>query len=118
MKHIIFLFIILINFSSFARPLTENEKLGELTWQVLNLGDMMQTIEIAEHPDKWYETNPTLGRNPSKGEVISYFALRGILHYEITKRMDHFRWAWLGATIVPVINILHNNYEIGIRLSF
>ena len=35
--------------------------------------DYAQTLEIAKHPDQFWEMNPILGRHPSEDRVHAYF---------------------------------------------
>lgn len=56
----------------------------EWVWQGLHLVDGLQTYQVALHPDKYRETNPLLGPNPSKGEVIGYTVGVAALHMAAT----------------------------------
>ena len=49
MRILIFLFL---SFGVMAEDLSKTEKAGEVSFQVLNFIDMMQTIEIVQHSDK------------------------------------------------------------------
>lgn len=57
----------------------------EAVWQSLNIIDVAQTLYIANHPDRFYETNAAafIGAHPSRGGVIGYMVGCGILHYAI-----------------------------------
>ena len=102
-----------------SEELSKAEKVGELSFQVVNFIDMMQTLEIVQHSDKWYETNPILGKHPQQHEVITYFMIRGATHYHITKWLPKkFRIPWLTITVLPQIPIIEHNHNLGIRIGW
>ena len=102
-----------------SEELSKAEKVGELSFQVVNFIDMMQTIEIVQHSDRWYETNPILGKHPQQHEVITYFMIRGATHYHITKWLPKkFRPAWLTVTFLPQIPLIEHNHNLGIRIGW
>ena len=116
---LILLLILFLSTSTLSKELTKEQKIGELAFQTANFIDMLQTIEIVEHSDKWYETNPILGKHPQKHEVITYFMLRGALHYEVTKWLpDKFRIPWLTVTVLPQIPLIEHNHNLGIRIAW
>ena len=49
----------------YQEPLTEKDKSLIVTSTILQGIDMLQTLEIANN-DKYYETNPILGKHPSE----------------------------------------------------
>ena len=114
------LFFIFLSSNLMAEEsLTKGQKFGELSFQVLNFIDMMQTIEIVQHGDLYYETNPILGKHPQQHEVITYFMLRGAFHYQITKWLPKkLRVPWLTVTVLPQIPIIEHNHNLGIRITF
>ena len=102
-----------------SKELSKAEKVGELSFQVVNFIDMMQTIEIVQHSDRWYETNPILGKHPQQHEVITYFMIRGATHYHITKWLPKkFRPVWLTVTFLPQIPLIEHNHNLGIRIGW
>ena len=116
MRVLIFLFL---SFGAMAEDLSKTEKAGALSFQVLNFIDMMQTIEIVQHGDLYYETNPILGKHPQQHEVITYFMIRGAVHYHITKWLPKkLRVPWLTVTVLPQIPIIEHNHNLGIRITF
>ena len=116
MRVIVFLFL---SFGAMAEDLSKTEKAGEFSFQVLNFIDMMQTIEIVQHGDLYYETNPILGKHPQQHEVITYFMLRGAFHYQITKWLpDKLRMPWLTVTFLPQIPLIEHNHNLGIRIGW
>ena len=102
-----------------SQELSKEEKMGELSFQTINFIDMLQTVEIVEHGDKWYETNPILGKHPQQHEVITYFMIRGATHYHITKWLPKkFRPVWLTVTFLPQIPLIEHNHNLGIRIGW
>ena len=120
MKKLLFTLILcLLSFTAISKELSKAEKTGELAFQAANFIDMLQTIEIVEHSDKWYETNPILGKHPQQHEVITYFMIRGATHYHITKWLPKkFRPVWLTVTFLPQIPIIEHNHNLGIRIGW
>ena len=120
MKYILVMlsFLFICN-NTFGKELTKEQKLGELSFQLVNAIDMFQTLEIVEHSDLYYETNPILGKHPKNYEVVGYFIARGFLHYEVTKWLpSKFRVPWLTITILPQIPVIEHNHNLGIRIKW
>ena len=121
-RYFILFFYSLVFFLSvpaFGKELTKEQKIGELSFQLVNAIDMFQTLEIVEHSDLYYETNPILGKHPKNYEVVGYFIARGFLHYEVTKWLpSKFRIPWLTVTVLPQIPIIEHNHNLGIRITF
>ena len=116
---LLLLILLLFPFTASSKELTQSQKVGELAFQTANFIDMLQTIEIVEHSDRWYETNPILGKHPRKNEVITYFMIRGSLHYQITKWLpEKFKIPWLTVTFFPQIPIIEHNHNLGIRIGW
>ena len=81
MKKLLFtLILILLSSTAISEELSKSEKIGELAFQTVNFIDMMQTLEIVQHSNLYYETNPILGKHPQQHEVITYFMVRGAMH--------------------------------------
>ena len=119
MKKLLLLTLILLSSTAISEELSKAEKVGELSFQVVNFIDMMQTIEIVLHDDLYYETNPILGKHPQQHEVIAYFMIRGVMHYHTTKWLpEKFRIPWLTITVLPQIPLIEHNHNLGIRITF
>ena len=119
MKKLIVIIILLFPFTSNSEEFSKPEKIGELSFQLVNFIDMMQTIEIVQHDDLYYETNPILGKHPQQHEVITYFMLRGYAHYRVTQWLpEKFRMPWLNISVLPQIPIIEHNHNLGIRITF
>ena len=118
-KLLLLLILFLLPSTAISEELSKAEKVGELSFQAVNFIDMMQTLEIVQHSDKWYETNPILGKHPQQHEVITYFMIRGATHYHITKWLPKkFRIPWLTITVLPQIPIIEHNHNLGIRIGW
>ena len=101
-----------------SKELTDNQVKAEILWQVTQAIDMLQTIEIAEHGERWVETNEFLGSDPSTAAIIPYFAIRGYGHYWITKNIrKEWRWPWLIVTNYLNYDVIEHNHSMGIRIS-
>ena len=119
MKKLLLLILLLASFTTNGEALSKGEKVGELSFQVVNFIDMMQTLEIVQHGDLYYETNPILGKHPQQHEVITYFMIRGATHYHITKWLpEKFRIPWLTITFLPQVPIIEHNHNLGIRIGW
>ena len=119
MKKLILLLILFLSTSTLSKELTKEQKIGELAFQTVNFIDMMQTLEIVQHDDLYYETNPILGKHPQQHEVLLYFMARGALHYEVTKWLpDELRMPWLTITFFPQLPIIEHNHNLGIRIGW
>ena len=119
MKKLLLLTLILLSSTAISEELSKAEKVGELSFQVVNFIDMMQTIEIVQHDDLYYVTNPILGTHPQQNEVIAYFMIRGAMHYHTTKWLPKkLRVPWLTVTVLPQIPIIEHNHNLGIRITF
>ena len=113
------LLILTLSTSTISKELTKSQKVGELAFQTVNFIDMMQTLEIVQHDDLYYETNPILGKHPQQHEVITYFMIRGSLHYQVTKWLpEKFKMQWLTVTFFPQIQIIEHNHNLGIRIGW
>lgn len=84
--------------------------------------DLAQTLEIAHScrydtgPDPYRESNPLLGRCPSQGKALAYFAGTAaaltLAHYKFESH--NTTKAWLAVELLAV----GNNYRIGLRGRF
>ena len=97
---------------------TETDTALQLSYTALHVADWGQTLDIENHPGH-YETNPILGRNPSRGEINTYFAGTLALHWLIARALpqkwrSHFQ---LG-TIALEFGVVSDNYSAGIRFDF
>lgn len=98
----------------------------EAVFQALNAMDAVQTIQIAQHPERWREQQAEflIGSHPSTGSVVALKAAEGFGHYAVTyglvqldarpgiiRAWECITVGWVGATVA-------HNYSIGIKVSF
>jgi len=96
-----------------------NKKYYLATSSTLLLVDMFQTLDIAENPDKFYETNPVLGDHPSKEEVYTYFASALVLNYLAWKYLPEPWWKVQQGLVMAIqVGVIANNVNLGIGFSF
>lgn len=98
--------------------------LSEYVFQAVWAADMLTTLDIVAHPDRFQETNAMLGPHPSKGKVIGYFAVGALLHYGLTREMENnnvpdpiirgFEYVTIGYEAAYVAH----NFSIGLRFKF
>lgn len=81
--------------------------------------DMAQTLYISEHPDKYCELNPLLGKHPGKDKVIGYFLGAIALHTAISFALDERerRW-WQGCALFIETGVTLRNVSLGIGFSY
>lgn len=90
-----------------------------ITSSTLLLVDMFQTLDIAENPDKHYETNPILGEHPSKEEVYLYFGSGLLLNYLAVKYLPDPWWKVQQVFQIGIsLACITNNISLGIGFSF
>lgn len=95
----------------------------EITYQTVHLIDTAQTLEIARHPDKFRETNLTMGDHPNTARVIGWSVTLGAVHYVVSDfllshDMPKTYAAWQLVTIGATAKDVRDNYRIGLRLGF
>jgi len=118
LKNYIILFCILLSGCA-TDPWTKNQVLLQGATSTLNVIDWGQTLDIADRPDKYYETNPILGEHPSRAEVNKYFACLMGTQILITHLLpSKYRKYWLSLNIAVSGYYVHNNYRIGLRVNY
>jgi hypothetical protein len=66
-----------------------------------------------------YETNPILGKYPSKTEVDVYFAAATLGHYLVSRALPpDYRKVWQYVWIGVQVGYVTHNYQIGLRIRF
>jgi len=81
--------------------------------------DWAQTLQIADHPDQWYERNPLLGRHPSRDRVNlsigGALVANTVIHRLVPEPyLGRYQICLLMAESAAV----WGNYNIGIRVDF
>jgi hypothetical protein len=85
MKKLILIFLFLFPLQANAGEIIDHLYTSTPNWSasdkavfgagfIFSLMDWSETLQIADNPDRWHETNPIMGRNPSRGTVNTYFA--------------------------------------------
>jgi hypothetical protein len=81
--------------------------------------DWGQSRHIAKNPERYYETNGLLGRNPSPGRVNAYFIGSMLTTVLVADYLSGpMRKAFLGGLIVMEYEVVTRNRAIGIRIQF
>jgi len=117
------LFIILLAWESnpaiAADPWSKQDKILEGVYLILHAVDMGQTLDIASHPDKYYEYNPVLGKHPTKSAVYAYFIGTTMVHIGVTHWLPKRYRPWFqGITIGLSGGCVLHNFNIGLRVRF
>ena len=91
-----------------------------LAVSTLTMGiDWRQTRRIAEQPERYYETNPIIGRHPSLDRVDQYFAISWIIKAGIAYILpSQWRKVWLGGIIGVETGCVFRNTNIGLGISW
>ena len=83
--------------------------------------DMLQTADIYQHPDEYYEVNPVINFGVAKfgtGFIPLYFAGSFGLRYVIADQLKSWRpWFLTGTAAVSAGLVIHNN-SIGLEVGF
>jgi hypothetical protein len=81
--------------------------------------DMAQTLYISDHPDKYCELNPLLGKHPSKDKVVGYFIGAIALHTAISFVLNERERRWFqGGTLFIETGVALRNFSLGIGFSY
>lgn len=102
-----------------ADPWSADDKQRLAIYMTLLTIDYGQTRYIAAHPDEFYETNPLLGRHPTKDEVDRYFVASALVHTAVAHFLPAdnrqlFQRFFIGYQAAFV----GHNYSIGIKVDF
>ena len=127
MKTIITTLLLLIPLSIQA-DLKDWERKDKILWYsylTLNVIDTGQTFDLIDkqrdigyiHRKNLIETNPILGRNPGKKELLILKALTTTVAYYILDKNPKHRTLTLGIMNGIYINTVHGNHEIGLRVN-
>ena len=86
------------------------------------LADMATTLDISHdcrNGGNYHETNPILGRCPSRGEVYGYFVAAGVGTWLVSRLLPPRPRKWfLGAVILIETGYVAHNLSIGVRFRF
>lgn len=102
-----------------ASDWTEADTAREVAYLALHVMDWGQTLDIADHPERFYERNPVLGRHPSRGDVNRYFIITGLLHPVVSYMLPRgWRDGWQYVTIGVEVGCVGANARLGVGFGF
>lgn len=119
MKYLMIAFILMLSSQAQAFDEWDKTEIGmEIVYVGLHLVDWGQTLDIENHPGL-YETNPILGKHPSRGKINAMFFTGLVLQPIIAHALPHkWRKAWIGSGIMLEAGCVGNNIHVGIGASF
>ena len=96
------------------------------SYMALNVIDTAQTFDLIEkqrdpyylHKNNLIETNPILGRNPSKRDLLVLKTVMTGLAFHVLDKNPNQRTLTLGIMNGIYLNTVYNNYEIGLKFNF
>lgn len=96
---------------------------AEWAWQTLNLVDVVQTLQIVDHPDQYHELNPFLGQHPSRDRILLTGTAFAVVHYLVTDHLIKNSSStavntWETASIALKLIVIGHNYSIGLAVRF
>jgi hypothetical protein len=114
-----FILFLMVSPALAADPWSKQDIALEGVYLALKTIDMGQTLDIAGQPDKYYEVNPVLGRQPSQSAVYAYFLTTSLLHIGVTHVLPAKYRPWFqGVTIGLSGACVIHNYSIGLQVRF
>ncbi len=103
----------------------------EIVYQVLNVVDIGQTLDIKHHKNleegdfmKSGGSAEAIGHHPSDLKVVGFLALNGFAHYTVTRYMVNHNapnWvvhSWEAVSIGAKFNCIQKNYSLGLKINF
>jgi hypothetical protein len=97
---------------------THRDTALQLSYTALHIADWGQTLDIENHPDQ-AESNPILGRHPTRGEINTYFATTLALHWLVARVLPQkWRNTFQLGTIALEFDVVSDNRSAGIRVNF
>jgi hypothetical protein len=94
----------------------------EIAYHVVAWMDAATTADIKNHDDieeKAPITRQVIGKNPSNGEVVAWFAATSVVHYGISRALPKpYRKYWQYVTIGVESAMVVNNVSLGLRWGF
>lgn len=120
MKTLLIIIMLLIPVQSFAFDEWSKTDIAlEAVYTTLHVIDWGQTLNIADNPYRYYETNPILGKCPSRSDVNVYMASSLVLHTIVTAVLPKEYRPWFQAVTIGIEGaMLINNFNLGIKTAF
>lgn len=101
-----------------ADPWTPTQQTLAATSTAALAVDWGQTLDISNHPGL-FETNPILGRHPTRAQINRYFASSIVGSLAVAHLLpSRFRTTWLSAVTMLEVSVSAHNYQIGVGLNF
>jgi transcriptional regulator with XRE-family HTH domain len=81
--------------------------------------DFGQTRYVAQHPERFHECNPVLGKHPSESDVALFFAAGALTEIVVAHFLPApWRKAWLGCCISGSLICTTHNASIGLKVAW
>lgn len=87
---------------------------------VAMVADWGTTLDIENHQDI-YESNPIMGKHPTRATVNTYFISKLVLHYYINRWCEpchSYREYWNFVQFSLSADAVLNNYQLGLKINF
>lgn len=105
---------------------SKETRIEESAYQALHAIDLVQTLRVARHPDKYAENELAwiLGKHPSQRSVVLWYASTTLLHVGITAELAQdgappfIQRGWEVLSLIDVAQAVHGNYAIGLKWGF
>ena len=98
---------------------TSADTAREAVYLGLHVADWGQTLSVPGNCDRYTETNPILGKCPSRGDVNRYFAITGAAHAAVAYLLPRpYREAWQYVWIGFEAHQVATNWQAGVRFNF
>lgn len=114
-----FIFLMVLSASCFADEWTDGDTKREAVFLVVNTIDWGQTLNIARHPNQFYETNTHLGLHPSVAQVNKHFAIKMLENLAIAYVLPKsIRPLFQAGSIGYELNYVERNFSLHIGIQF
>jgi hypothetical protein len=103
----------------------------EATWQVLNVVDMLQTLDIKNHKNlqectfsECMGSANVIGRHPNDAKVVGWMLVNAGAHFAVSNYLvnaDAPKWlqqTWQVMTITGKASVVDSNFHLGMRIKF
>ena len=101
-----------------AEPWTTTDKTLAAAFWTTHMLDWAQTLDIERHPGL-YETNPLLGKHPTRGQINRHFVAMGIAHLALEVYLPAKpRRIMESVTLGWQIRCVSGNYQLGLKATF
>lgn len=98
---------------------TTEQKAMSGAFLTLWAADYGQTRTIAQHPERWVEYNPVIGKHPTLGRVNLYFLAAPIISGVLLDNVSSTERTWALRVLTSLeVGLVAHNAHIGIRASF